>query len=110
MIGSIYQTLVLAVIALGAPAFAKFAGYELKRKPFELVGCSGLFFLLAVAFGLLPLQQATVAAVWSVASIVCYFIAWFSLLIGALWQLFEVVSIPEAREHEFFASPQPVKK
>ena len=61
-----YQTMVLAFIALIAPVFAKSAGYELRRKPFECIGVSGLFFLLSVAFGLLPLTQvAGLVALWN---------------------------------------------
>ena len=41
-----YETLFLAFVALVAPLFGKLAGYELHRKPFEFVACSGLFFLL----------------------------------------------------------------
>jgi len=39
-----YETLMLAFIALIAPLFGKLAGYELRRKPFEFVAASGLFF------------------------------------------------------------------
>ena len=35
-----YETLVLAFIALITPLFGKLAGYELRRKPFELVAVS----------------------------------------------------------------------
>ncbi|MEW6139452.1 MAG: hypothetical protein AB1733_14560, partial [Thermodesulfobacteriota bacterium] len=46
----IYETLILAVATLIAPLFGKMAGCELHGRPFGLVGASGLFFLLTVAF------------------------------------------------------------
>ncbi|MGB6068831.1 MAG: hypothetical protein WBG50_28815 [Desulfomonilaceae bacterium] len=94
-----YQTMVLAFIALIAPVFAKSAGYELRRKPFECIGVSGLFFLLSVAFGLLPLTQvAGLVALWNVLAIISYFIAWIFMIVGAIWDLVDVLSISEASE------------
>jgi hypothetical protein len=94
-----YETLMLAFIALIAPLFGKLAGYELRRKPFELVAASGLFFLLTVAFGILPLQESFLMSTWNFLGVVSYFIGWLALLIGAIWELVGVLSIPEAREH-----------
>ncbi len=94
-----YETLLLAFIALITPLFGKLAGYELRRKPFELVAVSGLFFLLTVAFGVLPLQATFLTSIWTFLGIVSYFIGWVALLIGAIWELVGVLSIPEAREH-----------
>ncbi len=95
-----YETMVLAFVALIAPVFGKYAGYELRSKPFELVGTSGLFFLLSVAFGVLPIiQSASLTALWNVLGIISYFIAWICMLIGVIWELVDVLSIPEAREH-----------
>jgi hypothetical protein len=95
----IYETLALAFVALIAPVFAKYAGYELRRKPFELVGTSGLFFLLSIAFGVLPIQYAGIAALWSVVGIICYFIGWITMLVGVVWELIDVLAIPESMEH-----------
>jgi hypothetical protein len=94
-----YETLMLAFIALIAPLFGKLAGYELRRKPFELVAASGLFFLLTVAFGILPLQGSFLTSIWNFLGVISYFIGWLSLFVGAVWELFGVLSIPEAREH-----------
>ncbi len=94
-----YETLVLAFIALITPLFGKLAGYELRRKPFELVAVSGLFFLLTVAFGILPLQGTFLTSIWTFLGIISYFVGWFALLVGAIWELIGVLSIPEAREH-----------
>ncbi len=95
----IYETLVLASVALIAPVFGKFAGYELRRKPFEFVASSGLFFMLSVAFALLPLQESMLTSIWNFLGIVSYFIAWITMVVGVIWQLFEVITIPEAKEH-----------
>jgi hypothetical protein len=94
-----YEMLVLALTALVAPLFARYAGYELRRKPFELVGGAGLFFMLAAAFGLAPFQGTFFSGIWYVAGIVSYFIGWLGLLIGAIWELVDVLSISEAHEH-----------
>jgi hypothetical protein len=91
-----YPILVLAVIALSAPLFAKFAGYELRRKPFELVGAAGLFFLLAVAFNSVPVPAVMIVFYWGF--VVSYFIGWLMLLIGAVWALMDVATIPEHAE------------
>ncbi|MBI4964221.1 MAG: hypothetical protein HY913_13160 [Desulfomonile tiedjei] len=95
----VYETLFLAVAALIAPLFGKHAGYELHRKPFELVGASGLFFMLTAAFGVLPLEGFGLAAVWHFASVVSYFIGWLGLLVGAVWELVDVLRTREAHEH-----------
>jgi hypothetical protein len=94
-----YETLMLAFIALIAPLFGKLAGYELRRKPFELVAASGLFFLLTVAFGVLPIQEATMVSIWNFLGVVSYFIGWIALFVGAIWELVEVLTVPEAKEH-----------
>ena len=95
----IYQTMVLAFIALITPVFGKYAGYELRRKPFECLGVSGLFFLLTVAFGLLPLTQvAGLVALWNLLATISYFIGWIFMIVGTVWYLVNVLSISEASE------------
>jgi hypothetical protein len=64
-----------------------------------LVASSGPFFMLSVAFALLPLQESMVTWIWSFLGIVSYFVAWITMVIGVIWQLFEVITIPEAKEH-----------
>ena len=49
---SYYELIVLGLVCLVTPWLAKLAGYEIARKPFDLVGIGGVFFLLASAFGL----------------------------------------------------------
>ena len=95
----VYEMLAFAFVALLAPVMATYAGYELRRKPFELVALSGLFFMLAVTFGCLPVGESFLTSIWNFLAVICYFIGWVSMLIGAVWQLVAVISIREAREH-----------
>ena len=87
------ETLILAVVTLSSPLFGKIAGCEFQRRPFGLVGASGLFFLLTVAFSLLPVKLEFISSLWFVCSVILYFIGWITLFIGAFWQLAEVVGI-----------------
>ena len=48
-----YGLIVLGLVCLSAPFWAKLAGYETHRKPFDLVGAGGGFFMLAASFQLL---------------------------------------------------------
>ncbi len=95
-----YETVVLAFAALIAPVFARYAGYELRRKPFELVGTAGLFFLLSVAFAVLPVTQfASLSSLWNFLGIISYFIGWICMLVGTIWELVDVLAISEPVEH-----------
>ncbi len=96
----IYETLILAVAALSAPLFGKWVGCELHRRPFGLVGASGLFFLLTVAFSVLPVEMAFISSIWFACSVISYFIGWLALLAGAFWQLSEVLGIYQVKVHE----------
>jgi hypothetical protein len=44
--------IVLGLVCLSAPFWAKLAGYETHRKRFDLAGASGVFFMLAASFKL----------------------------------------------------------
>jgi len=92
----VYPTLILAVAALSAPMFAKYAGYELRKKPFDIVGVAGLFFLLAVAFMTVPVTTVEmVTTIFRYGFIVSYLIGWVALLVGAFWALLNVIMLPE---------------
>lgn len=95
----IYETLILAVATLAAPLFGKWVGCELHMRPFGLVGASGLFFLLTVAFSVLPIKVDFIASIWFACSVVSYFIGWLALLAGAFWQLSEVLGFHHAKAH-----------
>ena len=46
------QLIMLAVACLSVQFFAKYAGHNVKKLPYDLVGLGGLFFLLTAASGL----------------------------------------------------------
>lgn len=48
----LWETILLGLALMVAPVFAKYAGYELKKFPYDMVGMAGLFFLMAGAFSL----------------------------------------------------------
>jgi len=54
------------------------------------VTASGLFFLLTVAFTVLPVQVPYLSSIWFAASVISYFVGWLALAIGAVWQLVDV--------------------
>ena len=85
----LWETLLLGVFLMVAPVFAKYAGYELKKFPYDLVGLAGLFFLMAGAFSLGFWSTTTFfggffthLAYWM--SVLSYFLGAGSLLFGTL--------------------------
>ena len=89
-----FQLLILGLICLAAPGLVRFAGYETPRKPFDLVGIGGIFFLLAASFGLGPnLVDYLKGAVglFQVLTIISFCLGWISLIVGALWSTVEVL-------------------
>ena len=58
-----YGLIVLGLVCLSAPFWAKLAGYETHRKPFDLVGAGGVFFMLAASFQLATSMSARFAAI-----------------------------------------------
>jgi hypothetical protein len=80
-----YGILVLGLISLTAPWLARWAGYETTRKPFDVVGVSGIFFLLTAAFGL----GVTVVPAWhyvaQAAMRTAFVVGWMLLAIGGIW-------------------------
>ncbi len=46
------QLIMLAIACLSVQFFAKYAGHNVKKLPYDLVGLGGLFFLLTSASGL----------------------------------------------------------
>jgi len=93
-----FQLLVLGLICLAAPGFARFAGYETHRKPFDLVGIGGIFFLLAASFGLgMNMVDAlrSAAGLFQVLTVISLCLGWISLIVGAIWSTLEVIQEPE---------------
>src|SRR2546423_5634437 len=95
-----FQLLLLGLICLAAPVLARFAGYETRRKPFDLVGIGGIFFLLAASFGLGPNLVRALGAVTGLLNgltVISFCLAWLSLIVGAVWGTIEVIQEPEHR-------------
>lgn len=95
-----YQLLLLGLICLVAPVLARFAGYETRRKPFDLVGIGGIFFLLAASLGLGPnsidsLQR--MLGLFNAITVISFCLGCISLIVGAVWSTIEVLQEPEGR-------------
>jgi len=89
-----WELIVLGLAGLTAPICARWAGFETRHKPFDLVGASGLFFLLAASF---ILAGSMVSSLYSVAytlGVISMLIGWLGLLIGAFWATAEVLNEP----------------
>ena len=90
-----YELIVLALVCLIAPWLAKIAGFETGRKPFDLVGGAGIFFLAAAAFGLGMNLVDMLHDLGRVFMIVTFVLGWIVLGAGALWATFDVVREPD---------------
>ncbi len=86
-----YETIILAVACLSAPLFAKYAGYEIHKKPFDMVGVGGLFFLLAAAFSLGPLRVEFMYNIAVIGSIASHVLGWLMVIIGAFRATLDVL-------------------
>ncbi len=86
-----YETIILAVACLSAPLFAKYAGYEIHKKPYDMVGVGGLFFLLAAAFSLGPLRVEFMYNVAVIGSIASHVLGWLMVIIGAFRATIDVL-------------------
>ena len=90
-----YELIVLAVVCFGAPWLARLAGYETGRKPFDMVGAAGIFFLAAAAFGLGMGLVDMLHDLGRVIMIVTFVLGWIVLGAGALWATFDVIREPD---------------
>jgi hypothetical protein len=93
-----FQLLLLGLICLAAPGLARFAGYETRRKPFDLVGIGGIFFLLAASFGLGPSlveSLRNMPGLLNVLTVLSFCLGWISLIVGAVWSTIEVLREPK---------------
>jgi hypothetical protein len=90
-----YGLIVLGLAGLFAPFCGKLAGYETHRKPFDLVGVGGMFFLLSAAFQLAIPMMAPIAAICHGLMIAAFIIGWIGLLCGTFWATSEVLREPD---------------
>jgi len=92
-----YEIMMLGLISLTAPWLARWAGYETTRKPFDVVGVGGIFFLLTAAFGL----GVTVVPAWhyvaQAAMRIAFVVGWILLAIAAVWGIAGVFHEPVHR-------------
>lgn len=92
-----YETIILAIACLSAPLIAKYAGYEIKKKPFDMVGVAGLFFLLGAAFSLGPSKVTFLVQIGTLGSIISHILGWLLVIIGAFRSTLDVLM--ETEEH-----------
>jgi len=91
---SYYEVIFLGLVCMGAPWLARLAGYEITRKPFDLVGVAGMFFLLASAFGLGIDMVDALKGIGTSFETVSFIIGWVALAAGALWATVEIARGP----------------
>jgi hypothetical protein len=85
-----YELIVLGLACLGAPICARWAGFETRRKPFDLVGAGGVFFLLGASFSMAMGMFPSIAALANGLMMIAFVLGWIGLLIGAFWIVSEV--------------------
>jgi hypothetical protein len=86
-----YGVVVLSLVCLSAPLWAKLAGYETLRKPFDFVSAGGVLFMLAASFQLAISLSPRFAAICNPLMIVSFIIGMLGLLIGAFWATSELL-------------------
>ena len=86
-----YETIMLGVACLSAPLFAKLAGYEITKKPYDMVGVGGLFFLLGAAFTLGPCKVDFLLNIGVIGTIVSHILGWLMVIIGASRSALDVI-------------------
>lgn len=89
-----YELIVLGLVCLGSPWLAKAAGLETGRKPFDLVGVAGMFFLLTAAFGLGIDLVVALADIGKSFMLVSMLLGWIALGVGAVWGTIDVIREP----------------
>ena len=81
----------LGIACLSAPLFAKFAGYEITKKPYDMVGAGGLFFLLGAAFALGPSKVEFLVNIGTIGTVVSHVLGWLMVIIGAFRGALDVI-------------------
>jgi hypothetical protein len=90
-----YELIVLGLVCLAAPWLVKLAGYETARKPFDLVGIAGVFFLLSAAFGIGMHLLEALREIGGAFMLVSVVLGWISLAAGAVWGTVDVIREPD---------------
>jgi len=89
-----YELIVLGLACLAAPFCARMAGFETRRKPFDMVGAGGIFFLLGASFNLAGGIFASMMPMLSWMLMISFFLGWMGLLVGAFWITSDVFRDP----------------
>lgn len=89
------ELIVLGLVCMFAPVTARLAGSETGRKPFDLCGAAGIFFLLASACGMETVATPAIESIARGVTLVSTLLAWLSLAIGAVWGAIDVVREPD---------------
>lgn len=86
--------IILGLVCIVAPWFAKMAGYEVPRKPFDLVGIAGIFFLLGASV-FIGLNHVTwLASLGTFVLSLPYVVGVILLGLGAIWGTVAVLQEP----------------
>ena len=78
------QIIFLAIACLSVQFFAKYAGHNVKKVPYDLVGLGGLFFLLTAASGLDYTSIDMVNHLVGMVGVLAPIMGWLCLLGGTL--------------------------
>jgi hypothetical protein len=105
------ELIILGLVCLAAPWLARRAGYEIGRKPFDLVGVAGIFFLLAASFGLGMVFVEMLRSIGNVFMLVSFVLGWIALFAGAIWGTIDIVREPDHSlilpvDHDLVPKPQ----
>lgn len=85
-----YELIVLGLACLGAPICARLSRFETHRKPFDLVGAGGVFFLLGASLSLAGGLFTAITALCTVLMAIAFVLGWIALVIGTFWIIGEV--------------------
>jgi hypothetical protein len=86
--------IVLGLVCLIAPWLAKMSGYETPRKPFDLVGIAGIFFLLGTSLSMVVDHVTWLKVLGTFILGLPYAVGVLLLTLGALWGTMEVLREP----------------
>ncbi|MBI1883002.1 MAG: hypothetical protein HYS08_02215 [Chlamydiae bacterium] len=93
------EIIFLGLACMSAPLFAKYAGFEHKKLAFDMVGLSGMFFLLGSAFMLVSSKLEMFSGLGHYGMLFSYFVGLLGMVIGALLAGLDLLM-------EFFMHPE----
>ena len=90
-----FALILLGFVCLLAPWLARLGGYEVGRKPFDLVGVGGIFFLLTAAFTMGSSLVYFLSDASLVLAMISFLLAVAALVAGAVWETVQVMRMPD---------------